>query len=161
MNFCAEGSMTYIFIYGTLKKGQPNYYRMTDGSKGKAEYCGKGYTLEKYPLVIAGEYNIPFLLNVPGLGHHITGEIYSVNSQMLQYLDEFEGCPDWYQRTPVRITVVEWEGKNNPPEGSPAVNSIQECFVYCTTTYQPEWMKSPFYDNYDSYGDHGLQYVVH
>ncbi|CAI5771880.1 Hypothetical predicted protein [Podarcis lilfordi] len=35
-----------------------------------------------------------------GTGHRVTGEIYAVNDQMLQFLDEFESCPDMYQRTP-------------------------------------------------------------
>ncbi|XP_034614100.1 gamma-glutamylaminecyclotransferase [Trachemys scripta elegans] len=152
--------MACVFVYGTLKKGQPNYQHMINGTHGRTKFQGRGRTVEKYPLVIAGKYNIPFLLNIPGTGHHVTGEIYSVDDQMLQFLDEFEGCPDMYQRTPARIVVVEWEGKSSAPEERPAVNSIMECFVYSTTTYQPEWINLPYYDNYDSLGNHGLHYVL-
>ncbi|XP_044864710.1 gamma-glutamylaminecyclotransferase isoform X1 [Mauremys mutica] len=152
--------MARVFVYGTLKKGQPNYQHMINGTHGRARFQGRGRTVEKYPLVIAGKYNIPFLLNIPGTGHHVSGEIYSVDDQMLQFLDEFEGCPDMYQRTPVRIVVVEWEGKSSAPEERPAVNSIMECVVYSTTTYQPEWINLPYYDNYDSLGNHGLHYVL-
>ncbi|XP_039358647.1 gamma-glutamylaminecyclotransferase isoform X4 [Mauremys reevesii] len=95
-----SGRMARVFVYGTLKKGQPNYQHMINGTHGRARFQGRGRTVEKYPLVIAGKYNIPFLLNIPGTGHHVTGEIYSVDDQMLQFLDEFEGCPDMYQRTP-------------------------------------------------------------
>lgn len=152
--------MARVFVYGTLKKGQPNYPYMINDAHGIARFQGRGLTVEKYPLVIAGKYNIPFLLNTPGIGHHVAGEIYSVDDQMLQFLDEFEGCPDMYQRTPVRIEVVEWEGKSSAPEGRPAVNSILECDVYSTTTYKPEWLNFPYYENYDSLGKHGLQYVL-
>ncbi|XP_074819179.1 gamma-glutamylaminecyclotransferase [Natator depressus] len=152
--------MARVFVYGTLKKGQPNYQHMLNGTHGIAKFQGRGRTVEKYPLVITGKYNIPFLLNIPGTGHHVTGEIYSVDDQMLQFLDEFEGCPDMYQRTPVRLEVVEWEDASSAPEERPAVNSIMECFVYSTTTYQPAWINLPYYDNYDSLGNHGLHYVL-
>ncbi|XP_030636470.1 gamma-glutamylaminecyclotransferase B-like [Chanos chanos] len=148
--------MTYIFVYGTLKRGQPNYYRMLDAANGKAEYCGRARTVEKYPLVIAGRYNIPFLLNEPGEGQRVHGEIYSVDDQMLSFLDRFESCPTIYQRTNVKLEVDEWVGEGSD---SPKVGSIFEAFVYSTTTYQPEWRSNPTYESYDAYGDHGLAYV--
>ncbi|XP_048349068.1 gamma-glutamylaminecyclotransferase isoform X1 [Sphaerodactylus townsendi] len=152
--------MARVFVYGTLKKGQPNYCSIMDRTHGTARFQGKGLTVEKYPLVIAGKYNIPYLLNIPGTGHRIAGEIYFVDDQMLQFLDEFEGCPNMYQRSPMGIEIVEWEGTSGAPEERPAVNSILECHVYSTTTYQPEWINLPYYDDYDSFGKHGLQYVL-
>lgn len=152
--------MARVFVYGTLKRGQPNHPEMINGVHGIARFQGKGLTVEKYPLVIAGKYNIPFLLNTPGIGYHVAGEIYSVDDQLLQFLDKFEGCPDVYQRTPLRIEVVEWEGKSHESEDGPTVNNIVECYVYSTTTYQPEWINFPYYENYDSFGNHGLQYVL-
>ncbi|XP_051558165.1 gamma-glutamylaminecyclotransferase C-like [Myxocyprinus asiaticus] len=148
--------MTQVFVYGTLKSGQPNYYRMLDAANGKAKFLGRSRTVDSYPLVIATQYNIPFLLNVPGKGHCVRGEIYSVDEKMLKFLDWFECCPHQYQRTLVKLEVDEWvgEGENNPKAGS-----IIETFVYSTTTYKPEWLQNPTYENYDSYGDHGLEYV--
>ncbi|KAM8977476.1 gamma-glutamylaminecyclotransferase [Pelodytes ibericus] len=151
--------MSYIFVYGTLKSGQPNFHIMTDGKRGKAAFKGTGKTVEKYPLVIAEKANIPFLLNVPGTGHHIVGEIYFVDDQLLQFLDEFESCPDMYQRTLQRIEILEWKDKDNSPEQRPDVNSTIECFVYSTTRYQPEWLNLPYHNCYDSFGKHGLCYI--
>lgn len=148
--------MTYIFVYGTLKTGQPNHHIMTNGVHGKARFHGKGRTVEKYPLVIAGVYNIPYLINTAGKGHHVVGEIYGVDDQLLQYLDEFEGCPDKYQRTLERIRVGERDGE---PGKSAAENSILDCFIYSTTTYQADWLNLPIYENYDSFGPHGLVYA--
>uniref|UniRef100_A0A8C2TZC2 Gamma-glutamylaminecyclotransferase n=2 Tax=Coturnix japonica TaxID=93934 RepID=A0A8C2TZC2_COTJA len=153
-------TMARVFVYGTLKKGQPNYKHMINTAKGIAKYQGRGRTVEKYPLVIAGKYNIPYMLNIPGSGHHIAGEIYTVDDQMLRFLDEFEGCPDMYQRTTMRIEVVEWEGKSGTAEVRPASSGVIECFVYNTSTYQPEWVQLPYHDNYDSSGTHGLSYVL-
>uniref|UniRef100_A0A8C4VBV5 Gamma-glutamylaminecyclotransferase n=1 Tax=Falco tinnunculus TaxID=100819 RepID=A0A8C4VBV5_FALTI len=138
-----SSTMARVFVYGTLKKGQPNYKYMINTAKGLAKFQGRGRTVEKYPLVIAGKYNIPYMLNIPGTGHRVAGEIYSVDDQMLQFLDEFEGCPDMYQRTLMQIEV-----------------GIVECFVYSTTTYPPEWVGLPYHDSYDSSGKHGLSYVL-
>ncbi|XP_005460817.1 gamma-glutamylaminecyclotransferase B [Oreochromis niloticus] len=151
--------MTRVFVYGTLKKGQPNYYRMIDSNNGKAEYLGSAFTIQKYPLVIATEYNIPFLLNIPGQGHRVHGEIYKVDDQMLKFLDDFESVPTLYQRTVVQLEVKEWVGKMEGEEKlSPG--SITEVFVYITTTtmYKPDWPLLPCYESYDSEGDHGLKY---
>ncbi|MCJ8732296.1 hypothetical protein PDJAM_G00209740 [Pangasius djambal] len=149
--------MACIFIYGTLKKGQPNHYRMLDTTKGNVKFLGCARTVDKYPLVIAGKYNIPFLLNVPGEGQRVQGEIYSVDDPMLKFLDWFEDCPKMYQRTQVLLEIKEWVGEG---EGTPKVGSTTEAFVYSTTAYKPEWLQYPTFNNYDSYGDHGLQYVT-
>lgn len=151
--------MANVFVYGTLKKGQPNYYRMFDSANGKTEFLASAYTIQKYPLVIASKNNIPFLLNIPGQGHQIQGEIYKVDEQMLKFLDDFEGIPTMYQRTLIKMEVKEWVG---PTEGEekPSPGSITEAFVYSTTTYKPEWISLPSYESYDSYGDHGLEYVT-
>ena len=58
-----------MFVYGTLKHGQPNNHHIEDQSIGKAEFICSGHTTNKYPLVIAGKYNIPYLLHIPGKGH--------------------------------------------------------------------------------------------
>ena len=60
--------MTHVFVYGTLKKGEPNHNWITDNSHGNAQYKGVGKTLNTIPLVIASKYNIPFLLDAPGKG---------------------------------------------------------------------------------------------
>ncbi|XP_012695990.1 LOW QUALITY PROTEIN: gamma-glutamylaminecyclotransferase-like [Clupea harengus] len=150
--------MTQVFVYGTLKRGQPNYSRMLDPVNGKASFCGRASTIDKFPLVIAGEGNIPFLLNIPGQGHHLQGEVFSVDDQMLAFLDCFEFIPYMYQRTLVKLKVEEWvdgAGCAQTP------GSTIEAFTYSTTTYQPEWVKLQCFENYDAYGDHGLEYTTH
>lgn len=58
--------LTKIFVYGTLKKGQPNYEIMVERS---ARFVDKAVTVDKWPLVIATDANIPFLLHKKDLGH--------------------------------------------------------------------------------------------
>ncbi|XP_041834159.1 gamma-glutamylaminecyclotransferase B-like [Melanotaenia boesemani] len=151
--------MARVFVYGTLKKGQPNYSRLFESRNGKAEFLASAFTTQKYPLVIAGKFNIPFLLNLPGQGHRVHGEIYKVDDQMLKFLDDFESVPTMYQRTMVELEVKEWMGKTDGEE-KPSPGSIAEAFMYSTTTYQSEWPTLPSYESYDSYGDHGLNYVT-
>ncbi|KAI5772753.1 unnamed protein product [Gulo gulo] len=150
--------MARVFVYGTLKRGQPNHGVLWDRANGCAAFRGRGRTLEPYPLVIAGEHNIPWLLNLPGQGRRVLGEIYAVDERMLSFLDEFEGCPNMYQRTPLRIAVLEWEGARGAPEETPAADGTLQCFVYSTVTYAPEWVHLPHHDDYDSQGEHGLRY---
>uniref|UniRef100_A0A087XHI4 Gamma-glutamylaminecyclotransferase n=1 Tax=Poecilia formosa TaxID=48698 RepID=A0A087XHI4_POEFO len=151
--------MHRVFVYGSLKRGQPNYPYMTDRSNGKAEFLGTAVTVQKYPLVIATKYNLVFLLNLPGQGKRVHGEIYKVDEKMLKYLDWFEKVPTMYQRTAVELEV-KMVDKMADKEEKLSPGSIMEAFVYSTTTYEPDWPSLPTYDNYDCNGDHGLKFVL-
>ena len=62
-------STTYVFIYGSLKPGQPNHHIYLDtDSFGKSSLLGTGTTIDKWPLVIADRYNTPYLLYAKGSG---------------------------------------------------------------------------------------------
>lgn len=58
-----------LFVYGTLKTGQPNTQVMFDQSTGGSELVGKVRTVSKWPLVITSKFNIPFLLRKKGDGN--------------------------------------------------------------------------------------------
>ncbi|XP_060682485.1 gamma-glutamylaminecyclotransferase-like isoform X1 [Hemiscyllium ocellatum] len=155
------GKMNAVFVYGTLKKGQPNYCHMIDSSKGTGLFYGKGRTQQKYPLVIAGKYNIPFLLNVPTKGHQVFGEIYLVDDQLLQFLDEFESCPDLYQRNSVKIHVLEWDNKDGKMDVKPDEDGTLMCFLYTTTNFEDDWLNLPYYENYDPFDNYEQpKYIV-
>ena len=68
--------MHYIFVYGTLKQGEPNHYLLKNEDNGVKIYCGKAKTVNKFPLVVASRYNIPFVLDCAGTGLNIQGEVY-------------------------------------------------------------------------------------
>ena len=63
-----------VFVYGTLKTGEPNHHVLQDPTKGKKELLGVGETASKFPLVVASRYNIPYLLDAPGEGLNVKGE---------------------------------------------------------------------------------------
>ncbi|CAL8290890.1 unnamed protein product [Lota lota] len=164
--------MTRVFVYGTLKKGQPNHHRMLDPANGHARFLAAARTVDKYPLVIAGEHNIPYLMNAPGEGERVRGEIYGVDDRMLSFLDAFECVPAMYQRTVVRLQVDERAGGSSssvsssspppppsPSEDVPAEGATVDAHVYSTTTYEAAWRALPTHESYDAYGDHGLAFV--
>lgn len=67
--FSVIARMHRTFVYGTLKREGLNNYLLLDSNNGKAEFVCEATTVEKFPLVIATEANIPFLLYVPGDGN--------------------------------------------------------------------------------------------
>lgn len=97
-----------IFVYGTLKRNEPNNHHM---EKIGAKFISIGRTVKQWPLVIHPERNVPMLLNTNKLGkvrkkadendcccriyfvccQRIKGEIYEVNQEAVEFLDEFEG----------------------------------------------------------------------
>jgi gamma-glutamylaminecyclotransferase len=58
----------YVFIYGTLKRGQPNNFLINDIANGSAIFIADGKTEKKYPLIIASKCNRPYLLPIEGKG---------------------------------------------------------------------------------------------
>lgn len=60
-----ETKKTKVFFYGTLKRGQPNYDKV---ESNRCEFVGEAVTVEKWPLIIGTEYNVPFLLYKKGVG---------------------------------------------------------------------------------------------
>jgi len=140
--------MQRVFVYGTLKRGEPNHEVIRDARNGSAEYLGMAETVHRYPLVIASRYNIPFLVKAPDAGHKIIGEIFQVDETMLNFLDQFEGHPQYYERESIPIKWLD-----------PPADSEESVWVYFLTKYKPFMLDLPFLQNYTSNGSHNLPYV--
>ena len=69
MALCSNPSFCHVFLYGTLKKGEPNHHWLTDAANGEAEFITQAQTTTEFPLIITTKFNIPFLLNSPGTGN--------------------------------------------------------------------------------------------
>ncbi|XP_075227255.1 putative gamma-glutamylcyclotransferase CG2811 [Lycorma delicatula] len=140
-----SSSATPLFVYGTLKRGQPNHYWLRKTENGSSDFIGTGKTTKKYPLIIATNYNIPFLLFEPGIGHIVSGEVYQVNDSMLSKLDALENHPNYYERRmePIKIDVDE---------------KTVDCWTYFLKEHKKELLKQPMYSSYDYRGEHGLVY---
>lgn len=107
-NYMASRSGDYvslIFTYGTLKRGFYSHKLMEElMSTRDAVFMGNYTTVESFPLVV-GPHGIPFLINLPGSGHWVRGELYSVLSDRgIALLDELEGIDrGHYERLPVEV----------------------------------------------------------
>ncbi|XP_031625492.1 putative gamma-glutamylcyclotransferase CG2811 [Contarinia nasturtii] len=117
-----------VFVYGTLKKGEPNHHWLTNKDNGFARFECKGTTEKKFPLLIATKYNIPFLLdNAPDTGHNICGEVYSVDETMFKNLDELEDYPELYDRNVFNVNGLD--------------GNSHQCWIYLLKKYPDEFLK--------------------
>ena len=57
-----------VFVYGTLKCGQPNHHLMNMLELGHCRLIGTARTDVGFPLIITTRWNLPFLLYAPGHG---------------------------------------------------------------------------------------------
>jgi len=80
-----------LFVYGSLKRGARHHDEIAG-----VPFLGQTRTAARYGLTQHGEY--PGL--VPG-AETVAGELYEVSSEHLARLDEFEGCPEYFRRSPV------------------------------------------------------------
>lgn len=94
----AAQALHRLFVCGTLKAGEPNHNILKETANGLAKYWCNATTTIKMPLVIGTRYNIPFLINRPGIGGYVTGEIYEVDDKMMHILDNLEDCQRLYKR---------------------------------------------------------------
>ncbi|KAL3523324.1 hypothetical protein ACH5RR_016158 [Cinchona calisaya] len=101
-----QANTKLIFTYGTLKRGLYNHALMKElMATHDASFVGEYTTVESFPLVL-GPYGIPFLINLPGSGHRIPGELYSLSGRGLARLDELEGIETGhYERLPVNVVA--------------------------------------------------------
>lgn len=152
----SASSWHYVFVYGTLKRDQPNNRYFVDKSNGSAIFIGKAECLEKRPLIIYSQYNIPFMLNIVNKGENVIGEVWKIDDKMLNWLDKFEEHPSYYERIEIKVRFVD-----NCHDDDHCINlsNIQQVWAYLLPKYSSEMLNCPFLKCYDSYGDHGLFYV--
>ena len=91
--------MSVVFVYGTLKRG--NYLSSV---LDKSEYIGKAQTVsDDFRLFCNGAFPYVTRAQEGETGYRIKGELYRVDSDILRRLDEIEGHPETYVRSPVRF----------------------------------------------------------
>ena len=93
--------LTCSSFYGTLKKDFPNSYCLAD-----VKFVGEAQTVDKYPLIVASRFNIPYLLGAKGVGNQIGGEVYDVTDCQLKVLDTLERYPEFYNRIEIPIELA-------------------------------------------------------
>ncbi|XP_013395290.1 gamma-glutamylaminecyclotransferase-like isoform X3 [Lingula anatina] len=147
-----------VFVYGTLKRGEPNHHVMTNTENGTAKFVGEGKTTESWPLVIASKYNIPFLLHCKGKGQRVLGEVHEIDDKMKAFLDDFEGHPNFYERDRINIEFLT-ERTGLESGYVPSVGEVIQCETYWLKKFKPHMLEKQFLENYDAKGPHNLPYV--
>lgn len=80
------------FVYGTLRRGFGNHRIM---QRAGGEFMGNAATIIPFPLVVDG---LPYLLDCPGEGFQVEGELYRIPKDGWADLDRLEGHPHFYCR---------------------------------------------------------------
>ncbi|XP_047102615.1 putative gamma-glutamylcyclotransferase CG2811 isoform X3 [Schistocerca piceifrons] len=141
-----------VFVYGTLKKGEPNHFYFTNKANGYAKFISAAETVKRYPLIIDTQYNIPFLIHKEGVGHNVIGEVYEVDDTMLKALDGLESHPDLYCRLEDHVRIL------NVKEVSSEMQPVLKCWIYFILNLEKD-IGSSFLSEYHSEGPHGKSYV--
>ena len=92
--------MVNVFVYGTLKEGFANF-----GINQGRRVPGVFRTVERYPLHIVTASFIPWLVNRPGTGEHVRGQVFEVDERVLREMDRLEQIdePGWYSRAEIEV----------------------------------------------------------
>jgi len=95
--------MHKVFVYGTLKEGFANF-----GINAGRRLPGEFRTAERYPLYIVTEFHIPWLVNQPGAGEQVVGQLFEVDEPTLREMDRLEQIDEdgWYTREEIRVHRV-------------------------------------------------------
>ncbi|KAF4704629.1 hypothetical protein FOZ63_022982, partial [Perkinsus olseni] len=99
-----EPTPQLVFVYGTLKRGCRNQkYMLPRGGSDDIVFVSAAQTAIPYPMIYDANYFFPYLLDIPGAGLLVEGEIYKVSPSKLKELDILEGCPRRYERRTMAI----------------------------------------------------------
>ena len=99
-----------VFVFGTLKEGFPNF-ATNRGRRIPGEYR----TLQRYPLYLIGERHSPWMIDAPGEGEHVTGQLFTVDSRTLADMDVLERitAADGYRRREIEVMSAQCERTND------------------------------------------------
>jgi gamma-glutamylaminecyclotransferase len=97
-------SSTLVFVFGTLKEGYPNFHANA-GLRVPGDYI----TVQKYPLYLVGERHSPWLIDQPGEGHQVVGQVFSVDRAALEQMDVLERVHerDGYRRVMIDLAPMD------------------------------------------------------
>ncbi|MEJ8810381.1 gamma-glutamylcyclotransferase family protein [Variovorax ureilyticus] len=89
-----------VFVFGTLKEGFPNA-AINKGTRVPGDFM----TVERYPLYLVGERYSPWLVDAPGEGERIVGQVFEVDEATLAAMDKLERITerDGYRRVMLEV----------------------------------------------------------
>ncbi len=89
-----------VFVFGTLKQGFPNF-----ATNSGRRIDGVFVTQQRYPLYLVGERHSPWMVNLPGQGVQVAGQLFEVDDAALAAMDQLERVhePDGYVRVAIEV----------------------------------------------------------
>lgn len=89
-----------IFVFGTLKEGFRNFHVNQGRRVG-----GDVVTVQPHPLYVIGPRCLPWLLDRPGEGLPVVGQLFEVDDTTLAAMDRLERVDDpwWYVRRRIAV----------------------------------------------------------
>jgi gamma-glutamylaminecyclotransferase len=107
-----------VFVFGTLKEGFPNF-----ATNRGVRVPGVFRTRSPYPLYLVGERHSPWLIDAPGTGFRVAGQVFRVEADTLAAMDKLERVsePDGYRRcaleleSPESLAVISAHAYLKPP----------------------------------------------
>ena len=90
--------MPHLFVYGSLRTGNHNHPRLRN-----APLLGTFRTKELYKMVGLRSRAYPYVYPDPQ-GTPVTGELYEVDAETLDFIDRMEGHPTVYCRMDTELT---------------------------------------------------------
>lgn len=95
---------TRVFVFGTLKEGFPNFV-----ANAGVRVSGVFQTMERLPLYLVGERYSPWLLDLPGVGYLVRGQVFEVDNVTLNAMDALErtSASDGYRRVEIDVERAE------------------------------------------------------
>jgi len=89
-----------VFVFGTLKEGFPNF----ETNRGE-RMPGNFTTIERYPFYLVGTRCSPWLIDMPGQGERVAGQVFAVDQDALDAMDRLERVTesDGYRRVSVEV----------------------------------------------------------
>lgn len=89
-----------IFVFGTLKQGFSNFHVNRGRRMG-----GDFVTVKPHALYILGPRQLPWLVQQPGIGGPVVGQLFEVDDITLADMDRLERItePLWYRREALAV----------------------------------------------------------
>ena len=137
--------MIRLFVFGTLKKSFALHGACLDG----ATYLGACRTVKAYPMFIAGPWFAPMMLDEPGDGLRVSGELYEIDPPRLAAIDAVEsvGKPGNFR---ISIEVEPLEGGRSCPafayaKSESLARPVHSAFLadYQDRRFIPPWKREP------------------
>ena len=129
---CPVPDHHYIFVYGSLRAGLHNHWKLKDL---ESIFICNGDTDERLTMLGLSSLAFPYVTrtNFPNVStNFIKGEIYQVNNKAIEVLDQFEGVPNHYNRSLIRIFPDPHEGHSSVSLNK---NGISRQLPYGTPLY--------------------------